>query len=133
MMKMREKIRKMVAEAEVPTEMTAALETMSDEEFCAEVDRVEESIDQEDFTEQKRLYVIAVIREQMRRSALNEERIKALEVEVEERRNLLAELQRVHDDLQMHVDEMNRSVKRPGRNDPCPCGSGKKFKHCCGK
>jgi hypothetical protein len=20
---------------------------------------------------------------------------------------------------------------RPGRNDPCPCGSGKKFKHCC--
>lgn len=23
--------------------------------------------------------------------------------------------------------------KIPGRNDPCPCGSGKKFKHCCGK
>ncbi len=22
---------------------------------------------------------------------------------------------------------------RPGRNDPCPCGSGKKFKNCCGK
>jgi preprotein translocase subunit SecA len=22
---------------------------------------------------------------------------------------------------------------RVGRNDPCPCGSGKKFKHCCGK
>ncbi len=21
----------------------------------------------------------------------------------------------------------------PGRNDPCPCGSGRKFKHCCGK
>ena len=21
---------------------------------------------------------------------------------------------------------------KPGRNDPCPCGSGKKFKHCCG-
>ena len=20
---------------------------------------------------------------------------------------------------------------KPGRNDPCPCGSGKKFKHCC--
>lgn len=23
--------------------------------------------------------------------------------------------------------------KGVGRNDPCPCGSGKKFKHCCGK
>ncbi|MBR5909010.1 MAG: SEC-C domain-containing protein [Schwartzia sp.] len=20
-----------------------------------------------------------------------------------------------------------------GRNDPCPCGSGKKYKNCCGK
>jgi preprotein translocase subunit SecA len=23
--------------------------------------------------------------------------------------------------------------KHPQRNDPCPCGSGKKYKHCCGK
>ena len=21
--------------------------------------------------------------------------------------------------------------KEPGRNDPCPCGSGKKYKKCC--
>ena len=30
----------------------------------------------------------------------------------------------------------NRTVKRDkkvGRNDPCPCGSGKKYKNCCGK
>ncbi len=25
-----------------------------------------------------------------------------------------------------------RSVKKPGPNDPCPCGSGKKYKKCCG-
>ncbi len=24
-----------------------------------------------------------------------------------------------------------RSEKKIGRNDPCPCGSGKKYKHCC--
>jgi hypothetical protein len=23
------------------------------------------------------------------------------------------------------------STSRAGRNDPCPCGSGKKYKHCC--
>ena len=23
--------------------------------------------------------------------------------------------------------------KKVGRNEPCPCGSGKKYKHCCGK
>ena len=24
-------------------------------------------------------------------------------------------------------------AKKIGRNDPCPCGSGKKYKYCCGK
>ena len=24
-----------------------------------------------------------------------------------------------------------RDVPKVGRNEPCPCGSGKKFKHCC--
>jgi len=23
--------------------------------------------------------------------------------------------------------------KKVGRNDPCPCGSGKKYKYCCGR
>ncbi|MBR3058431.1 MAG: preprotein translocase subunit SecA [Clostridiales bacterium] len=26
-----------------------------------------------------------------------------------------------------------RDSKKVGRNDPCPCGSGKKYKNCCGK
>ena len=26
-----------------------------------------------------------------------------------------------------------RVDKKPGRNDPCPCGSGKKYKNCCGR
>ena len=26
-----------------------------------------------------------------------------------------------------------KRVKKIGRNDPCPCGSGKKYKQCCGK
>jgi preprotein translocase subunit SecA len=25
-----------------------------------------------------------------------------------------------------------QNVKKVGRNDPCPCGSGKKYKKCCG-
>ena len=28
---------------------------------------------------------------------------------------------------------LTRSGKKVGRNDPCPCGSGKKYKQCCGK
>lgn len=26
-----------------------------------------------------------------------------------------------------------RVGKKVGRNDPCPCGSGKKYKQCCGR
>jgi SEC-C motif-containing protein len=25
-----------------------------------------------------------------------------------------------------------KRIPKPGRNDPCPCGSGKKYKKCCG-
>ena len=31
------------------------------------------------------------------------------------------------------VKQIVREEIRVGRNDPCPCGSGKKFKKCCGK
>ena len=31
------------------------------------------------------------------------------------------------------VKKQPRKVKKIGRNDPCPCGSGKKYKQCCGK
>lgn len=26
-----------------------------------------------------------------------------------------------------------RATTKVGRNDPCPCGSGKKYKYCCGR
>jgi len=37
-----------------------------------------------------------------------------------------------------HVDggkkqKVKVAGKKIGRNDPCPCGSGKKYKHCCGR
>lgn len=28
---------------------------------------------------------------------------------------------------------VRRESPKIGRNDPCPCGSGKKYKHCCGR
>ena len=28
---------------------------------------------------------------------------------------------------------VRRASERVGRNEPCPCGSGKKYKQCCGK
>jgi hypothetical protein len=42
----------------------------------------------------------------------------------EEREEIVREYKRSRT---VHVE------KRPGRNEPCPCGSGKKYKKCCGK
>jgi preprotein translocase subunit SecA len=30
------------------------------------------------------------------------------------------------------ITQVVRHTPKVGRNDPCPCGSGKKYKHCCG-
>ena len=33
----------------------------------------------------------------------------------------------------VEVKTVRREQPKIGRNDPCPCGSGKKYKKCCGK
>lgn len=37
------------------------------------------------------------------------------------------------DEFQRSLPEPVRAEPKPGRNDPCPCGSGKKYKKCCGR
>ncbi len=51
--------------------------------------------------------------------------------EMEEKRR--EEARRQNEQSMTNHDEENKPVRKPGRNDPCPCGSGKKFKNCCGK
>ncbi|MBQ3107198.1 MAG: preprotein translocase subunit SecA [Firmicutes bacterium] len=42
-------------------------------------------------------------------------------------------LPNVPQEVKRPVQTPVRKEKTPGRNDPCPCGSGKKYKNCCGK
>ena len=58
----------------------------------------------------------------------------------EEARKLAEKLEMEHKQEELartlNTEETNESVttkKKPARNDPCPCGSGKKYKQCCGK
>lgn len=34
-------------------------------------------------------------------------------------------------DVNKYNGEAKYQMKKIGRNDPCPCGSGKKYKKCC--
>jgi uncharacterized protein YecA (UPF0149 family) len=35
--------------------------------------------------------------------------------------------------LKLDLAPVRRDTPKVGRNEPCPCGSGKKFKNCCGR
>jgi len=51
---------------------------------------------------------------------------KAVGITEEDIRDLLAEIQ------SSKGEPVRREGQKVGRNDPCPCGSGKKYKRCCG-
>ena len=51
----------------------------------------------------------------------------------------LSELKQAQMEAQINYDNALKAqpkvnkAKKVGRNDPCPCGSGKKYKNCCGR
>ena len=49
-----------------------------------------------------------------------------------QRRPAVSELQQGGGATETETRGTVRSTKKVGRNDPCPCGSGKKYKNCCG-
>ncbi len=36
-------------------------------------------------------------------------------------------------EVKLELTPVRREMPKVGRNDPCPCGSGKKYKNCCGR
>jgi len=44
----------------------------------------------------------------------------------------LSDLEKLIDGTKLRMSTV-RSEPSIGRNEPCPCGSGKKFKKCCGQ
>jgi len=72
---------------------------------------------------------------------LKEETVRLVYQVQVRREEEVAQLQREQEDQPMYYGSGESSSRRPvtrkdkkvGRNDPCPCGSGKKYKKCCGK
>ncbi len=61
--------------------------------------------------------------------------------EAQQQAEAAQKLEAIHPDADASPDEeakqdsatFRRDMPKVGRNDPCPCGSGKKYKQCCGK
>ena len=72
---------------------------------------------------------------------INIDRVEKLERK-QTARITIQSLQNIMDDLKNSTPKESKEVShmpvvnsqpKVGRNDPCPCGSGLKYKNCCGK
>ena len=45
---------------------------------------------------------------------------------------MTGETEQNNPDIEQQAKPITREGKKVGRNEPCPCGSGKKYKQCCG-
>jgi preprotein translocase subunit SecA len=61
------------------------------------------------------------------------ENVAATAAAVAEPETVIAERSAPEDGTAVSVKPIVRDAPKVGRNDPCPCGSGKKYKKCCGQ
>ena len=67
---------------------------------------------------------------------INEDTVTALmhiRIEQKVEREQVAKVTGTNKDESVAKGPYVRKEAKVGRNDPCPCGSGKKYKHCCGR
>ena len=69
-------------------------------------------------------------------TAISEDTVRALmHIRIEERveREEVVKVTGTNKDESVSKAPVKRAEKKIGSNDPCPCGSGRKYKHCCGR
>jgi len=69
-------------------------------------------------------------------AAIREEAIRILchiQVEQKMEREAVAKVTGTNKDTSLARAPQKRATQKVYPNDPCPCGSGKKYKQCCGR
>ena len=69
-------------------------------------------------------------------TAISEDTVRALmHIRIEEHieREEVVKVTGTNKDESVKKGPVRRTEKKIGPNDPCPCGSGRKYKHCCGR
>jgi preprotein translocase subunit SecA len=69
-------------------------------------------------------------------NAIREDTVKALmhvRIEQNVEREQVAKVTGTNKDDSLQQGPVRRVGKKIQPNDPCPCGSGKKYKYCCGR
>ena len=98
----------------------------TDDELAAELDKMSPQILAQAKDPQMRALIIGIYRKML-----------VAGVDVSDDKEVKKWMQKHPEVLQggetIKVETVRREEPKVGRNDPCPCGSGKKHKKCCGK
>ncbi|OGR63535.1 MAG: hypothetical protein A2X31_04935 [Elusimicrobia bacterium GWB2_63_22] len=98
----------------------------TDDELAAELDKMSPQILAQAKDPQMRSLIIGIYRKML-----------VAGVDVSDDKEVKKWMQKHPEVLQggetIKVETVRREEPKVGRNDPCPCGSGKKHKKCCGK
>lgn len=88
-----------------------------------------------DFDKQERKEIVPLLKELVSMEELSERERREIEDTikmVEDPEGFKEEMEREAEALKKALDKLKvKKVGKVGRNDPCPCGSGKKYKKCC--
>ena len=88
------------------------------------------------------MYHVSIVTPEQQQAMQAEAQKRRAEQEIEKQRGQLQDhlrsAQASHGDEVSATEAQKKAPltadgKKVGRNDPCPCGSGKKYKNCCGK
>ncbi len=75
----------------------------------------------------------SAVRDIFRVQIVSEEDIQKLEQETKKEREMRLVAGETTEEKKSKKSPVKRNGKKIGRNDPCPCGSGLKYKKCCGR
>ncbi len=108
----------------------AALNTQKDEDDNVQLEV--QIIDEFDKPEENTEPTAEIETETETEKEISEEDIKKAAGKFMEREQVAKPTSTNMDSTAGSINRTVRGVKKIGRNDPCPCGSGKKYKKCCG-
>ncbi|OGR94082.1 MAG: hypothetical protein A2016_04860 [Elusimicrobia bacterium GWF2_62_30] len=100
-------------------------EEKTDDELAAELDKISPQILAQAKAPQQRSLIISIYRKML-----------IAKVDINDDKEVKKWMQKHPEVLQggdvVKVETVRREEPKIGRNDPCSCGSGKKYKKCCG-
>jgi uncharacterized protein YecA (UPF0149 family) len=100
------------------------IKEISDEEIIAEINSLAPGILSQAKTPEMKKIIIEMYRK-MLEDGVNVQNEKEVEKWMQKNQDLFIQ-------PSQKIETYRREKPKVGRNDPCPCGSGKKYKKCCG-